>query len=135
MSVFNLLNISASAMTAQSQRMNVSASNLANADSVVGEDGEAYRAKQVRFEAQMTENGQVGGVKVAEVLEDQSPMRREYDPSNPLADEQGYVEKPNVDVVAETVNMISASRNYQANVEVMKTSKELIMSALKIGEN
>lgn len=134
MSMFSIFEISASAMTAQSQRMNVAASNMANADSIAGPDGETYRAKQVRFEAQMQDESGIGGVKVAEVVEDQSPLRREYDPNNPLADEEGYVTKPNVDVVNEVVNMTSASRNYQANVEVMQTSKQLLQAAMKLGE-
>jgi flagellar basal-body rod protein FlgC len=125
-------------MSAQSQRMNVSASNLANADSAVGPDGQPYRARQVVFQVNAPEGqayGQeVGGVRVAGVVLDQSPMRRQYEPSNPLADATGYITLPNVDPVAETVNMISASRSYQANVEVLNTAKALMQKTLTIGQ-
>lgn len=134
MSLFSILDISSSAISAQSKRINVTASNLANADSVAGPDGQAYRAKQVHFEAVLRGEHQVGGVRVKEIVEDNAPMRREYSPGHPAADAEGYVEKPNVDPVAEMVNMIAASRSYEANVEVMRTGKELMMSALKIGE-
>ncbi|GEN23639.1 flagellar basal-body rod protein FlgC [Halomonas cupida] len=134
MSMFSIFDISSSAMSAQSQRMNVTASNLANADSVAGPDGETYRARQVMFEARSTSRSGIGGVAVTEVVEDPSPLRLEYRPEHPLANEQGYVEMPNVDPVAEMVNMISASRSYQANVEVMNTSKQLMLKTLTIGE-
>ncbi|MDT7526603.1 MULTISPECIES: flagellar basal body rod protein FlgC [Idiomarinaceae] len=133
MANFSILDISGSALSAQSQRMNVAASNMANANSVAGPDGEPYRAKQVIFEQQLQANG-VGGVKVQQVVESTAPARREYQPGHPLADEQGYVTMPNVDPVAEMVNMISASRSYQANVEVMNTSKDLLMRTLTIGK-
>ncbi len=115
--------------------MNVTASNLANADSVAGPDGEAYRAKQVMFETRSDVSGGVGGVQVREIVDDPTPMRREYRPSHPLADEEGYVTMPNVEPVNEMVNMIAASRSYQANVEVMNTSKTLMLKTLTIGEN
>lgn len=135
MSMFSILEISGSALTAQSQRMNVTASNLANADSVAGPDGEAYRAKQVMFETRSQVSSGVGGVRVREVVEDPTPMRREYRPAHPLADEEGYVTMPNVEPVNEMVNMIAASRSYQANVEVMNTSKTLMLKTLTLGEN
>ena len=138
MPMTSIFNIAGSALTAQSQRMNVSASNLANADSAVGPDGRPYRARQVVFQA-IARPGQpaapaVGGVRVAGVVESKAPMRLEYDPGNPLADRDGYVEMPNVDVVAETVNMISASRSYQANVQVINTAKDLMARTLTIGQ-
>ena len=135
MSMFSIFEISGSAMTAQSQRMNVTASNMANADSVAGPDGEAYRAKQVMFEARGQNGTGVGGVGVREVIEDPSPLRCEFRPDHPLADDQGYVSMPNVEPVNEMVNMISASRSYQANVEVLNTSKQLMMKTLTLGEN
>src|SRR5690554_209910 len=134
MANFSILDISGSALSAQSQRMNVAASNMANANSVDGPDGQPYKAKQVIFEQQLQVIG-VGGVKVQQIVESESPGRREYQPSHPLADEQGYVTMPNVDPVAEMVNMISASRSYQANVEVMNTSKDLLMRTLTIGKS
>ncbi|MDT8879184.1 flagellar basal body rod protein FlgC [Halomonas saccharevitans] len=134
MSMFSIFDISGSAMSAQSQRMNVTASNLANADSVAGPDGEAYRAKQVMFETRAQSRDGIGGVGVREVVEDPSPMRQEYRPGHPLADDAGYVTMPNVDPVGEMVNMISASRSYQANVEVMNTNKQLMLKTLTLGE-
>ncbi|MDW7745255.1 flagellar basal body rod protein FlgC [Halomonas sp.] len=134
MSMFSIFEISGSAMSAQSQRMNVTASNLANADSVAGPDGEAYRARQVMFETRAQSREGIGGVGVREVVEDPSPMRLEYRPEHPLADGEGYVTMPNVDPVGEMVNMISASRSYQANVEVMNTNKQLMLKTLTLGE-
>lgn len=133
MSLYSIFNIAGSAMTAQSTRMNVAASNLANAQSVAGPDGEPYRAKQVVFELNAAPGEDIGGVRVADVVEDQSPLRQSYDPGNPLANEQGYVLMPNVSPVEEMVNMISASRSYQANVEVINTSKKLMLRTLTIG--
>lgn len=135
MAMFSILDISGSALTAQSQRMNVTASNLANADSVAGPDGEAYRAKQVMFETRSDVSSGIGGVRVSEVIEDPSPMRREYRPAHPMADAEGYVTMPNVEPVNEMVNMIAASRSYQANVEVMNTSKTLMLKTLTLGES
>lgn len=134
MSMFSVFEISGSALMAQSQRMNVTASNLANADSVVGPDGQPYRAKQVLFESQGQDGSGVGGVRVTEVVDDPSPFRLEYRPEHPLADEQGYIRMPNVEPVNEMVNMISASRSYQANVEVLNTSKQLLLKTLTLGE-
>ena len=134
MSMFSVFEISGSALMAQSQRMNVTASNLANADSVVGPDGQPYRAKQVLFEAQGQDGTGVGGVRVTEVVDDPSPFRLVYRPEHPLADEQGYIRMPNVEPVNEMVNMISASRSYQANVEVLNTSKQLLLKTLTLGE-
>jgi flagellar basal-body rod protein FlgC len=133
-SSLGIFDIAGSAMTAQSQRMNVTASNLANADSVAGPDGKPYRARQVVFETTPVNGQQIGGVKVARVVEDPSPMRMLHDPKNPLANAEGYVTMPNVNVVEEMVNMISASRSYQANVEVLNTAKTLMLKTLTIGQ-
>ncbi|MFV8781594.1 flagellar basal body rod protein FlgC [Microbulbifer sp. SA54] len=135
MSMFSIFEISGSAMAAQGQRMNVTASNLANADSVAGPDGEAYRAKHLIFEAREQDGSDIGGVRVRGVVEDASPLRREFRPEHPLADEAGYVNMPNVEPVNEMVDMIAASRSYQANVEVMNTSKQLMMKTLTLGES
>lgn len=129
-----IFGIAGSALTAQSQRMNVSASNLANADSVAGPDGEAYRARQVVFEVAAPQGQAIGGVKVARVIEDPAPMRMVHDPANPLANAEGYVAHSNVNVVEEMVNMISASRSYQANVEVLNTAKTLMLKTLTVGQ-
>lgn len=138
MSLLNIFQIAGSAMTAQSQRMNVVASNMANADSVAGPDGQPYQARQVFFQlapvAGQNAGTEVGGVAVAGVQIDTSPARMVYDPKHPLANGDGYIAMPNVDVVAETVNMISASRSYQANVEVINTAKNLMQRTLTIGQ-
>ncbi|PWF21195.1 flagellar basal body rod protein FlgC [Corticimicrobacter populi] len=139
MPLMSIFDIAGSAMAAQSQRMNVSASNMANADSVAGPDGQPYRARQVVFQvapaAGQPYGQEVGGVAVAGVIQDNtSPLRMEYNPGHPMADAQGYVAMPNVDVVAETVNMIAASRSYQANVEVLNTAKSLMQRTLTIGQ-
>ena len=130
----SIFDIAGSAMTAQSQRMNVTASNLANADSVAGPDGQPYRARQVVFEVAPSAGQAIGGVRVARVIEDPSPMRMMHDPKNPLANSEGYVTMPNVNVVEEMVNMISASRSYQANVEVLNTAKTLMLKTLTVGQ-
>ncbi len=138
MSLINIFQIAGSAMTAQAQRMNVSASNMANAESAAGPDGQPYQARQVFFQlapvAGQQAGSEIGGVAVAGVVRDTSPARMVYDPKHPLANDNGYVAMPNVDVVAETVNMISASRSYQANVEVINTAKNLMQRTLTIGQ-
>ncbi len=133
-SSLGIFGIVGSAMTAQSQRMNVTASNLANADSVTGPDGQPYRARQVVFEMAPAPGQAIGGVRVAEVIEDPSPLNLVHDPKNPRANAEGYVAMPNVNVVEEMVNMISASRSYQANVEVLNTAKSLMLKTLTIGQ-
>ncbi len=134
MSLFNIFNVAGSGMAAQSQRLNVVASNLANADSTTSANGQPYRAKQVVFAATPMGGSDVAGVRVAEVAEDNSPMKLIYDPKHPMANEQGYVTMPNVNVVDEMVNMISASRAYQNNVDVLNASKTLLLKTLSIGQ-
>jgi flagellar basal-body rod protein FlgC len=133
MSVLNVFNIAGSALTAQSARLNALASNLANADSVAGPDGQPYRAKQVVFAAKPVDGGGLG-VRVTGVVDSVAPPRIMYDPKNPAANEQGFVTMPNVNVVEEMVNMISASRAYQTNVEVMNTAKTLMQKTLALGQ-
>jgi flagellar basal-body rod protein FlgC len=135
MATFSIFQIAGSALAAQSERMNVSASNVANADSAVGPGGQPYRAREVVFQrTPAAQSEAVGGVKVASVVESNAPPRLQYNPGSPLADSRGYVTLPNVDVVAETVNMISASRSYQANVEVINTAKSLMARTLTLGQ-
>ncbi|HVE05679.1 MAG TPA: flagellar basal body rod protein FlgC [Paraburkholderia sp.] len=139
MSLMNIFKVAGSALTAESQRLNVTASNLANADSTTGPDGKPYRAKQVVFAvdplggARSASGQQVGGVQVTGVIDDPTPMKTSYDPDNPAADANGYVQQPNVDPVQEMVNMISASRSYQANIETLNTAKNLMLKTLTIG--
>jgi flagellar basal-body rod protein FlgC len=136
MSLFNVFQVSSSAMSAQALRLNTVASNLANVDSAVSADGEAYRSKQVVFQA--TPMGGAGeasqGVRVTQIVESAAPPRLTYDPHNPLADENGYVAMSNVDAVEEMVNMISAARSYQTNIEVMNTAKQMLLRTLQIGQ-
>ena len=134
MSLLNVFDVAGSAMTAQSQRLNVVASNLANADSATGPDGKPYRAKQVVFSTEAMGGAENSGVRVTGVIEDPSPLKRMYEPNHPLADEAGYVTMPNVNVVEEMVNMISASRAYQNNVETLNAAKSLLMRTLTIGQ-
>ena len=134
MSLMNLFAISGSAVSAQSKRLNVVASNLANADSVAGPDGQPYKARQLTFEAQYLPGQEVAGVRVSNVSENAAPGRRVHEPGNPLADAEGYVTHSNVSVVDEMVNMISASRAYQNNIEVMNTARQLLSKTLQMGQ-
>ncbi|MFC0348489.1 flagellar basal body rod protein FlgC [Undibacterium danionis] len=134
MSLFKIFDVSGSAMSAQAQRLNVVSSNLANADSVTSANGQPYKAKQVVFSAIPTSNAASTAVKVTQVVEDPNPPKMMYDPKHPLADEKGYVAMPNVNVVEEMVNMISASRSYQTNVETMNAAKSMLLKTLSIGQ-
>ena len=134
MSMFSVFNVAGSALTAQSMRLNAVASNLANADSVVGPDGKPYRAKQVVFEAAPLQGSAAQGVRVKQVVEDAAPGRMVYDPRNPAADDKGYVMMSNVSAVDEMVNMISASRSYQTNADVMNTAKQMLLKTLTLGQ-
>ena len=134
MSLMNVFNVAGSAISAQSQRLNVVASNLANADAVAGPDGKTYKARQVVFQAQPMGADGAAGVKVSSVVEDNTPGKRVHEPNHPLADEQGYITHGNVNVVEEMVNMISASRSYQNNVEMMNTVKQMVTKTLQLGQ-
>lgn len=135
MSLFNVFNIAGSAMSAHAQRLNVVASNLANADSVTSANGQPYRAKQVVFEAVPLNGQDAAGVKVQQVVEDTRPPQVVYQPQHPNADANGYVTMPNVNVTEEMVNMIAASRAYQNNIETMNTTKTMLMKTLSIGQS
>ncbi|RZI42104.1 flagellar basal body rod protein FlgC [Herbaspirillum sp. HC18] len=134
MSLFNIFNVAGSALSAQGQRLNTVASNLANADSTTSTTGQTYRAKQVVFQTVPTANPAAAGVKVQQVVEDPSPPKMVYDPKHPQADENGFVARPNVNVVEEMVNMISASRSYQTNVETMNAAKTMLLKTLTLGQ-
>ncbi len=150
MSMFKIFDIAGSAVSAQSQRLNVVASNLANVDTVAGPDGQAYKARQVTFQTVMMGSGgsadgtgalaglsdpASAGVRVSNVSEDATPGRRIHDPSHPAADPEGYVTYSNVNAVEEMVNMISASRSYQNNIEVMNTARNLLLKTLQMGQS
>ena len=141
MSLFQIFNVSGSATSAQTQRLNTVASNLANADTVAAPGEQAYKARQVVFQTQLMGevNGTGGaagaaGVRVSTIAEDNTPGRRVHDPKHPGADAEGYVTYSNVNPVEEMVNMISASRSYQNNVEVMNTAKTLLLKTLQLGQ-
>ncbi|MBC7376941.1 MAG: flagellar basal body rod protein FlgC [Burkholderiaceae bacterium] len=134
MSLFQVFAISGSAVSAQSRRLNVVASNMANADSVAGPDGQSYKARQVSFAAQALPGTEVAGVRVSGISENQAPGRRVLEPANPMADADGYVTHSNVSVIDEMVNMMSASRSYQNNLEVMNTARTLLSKTLQMGQ-
>jgi flagellar basal-body rod protein FlgC len=132
--MFSIFNVSGSAVSAQSQRLNVVASNLANADAVAGPDGQAYKSRQVVFETVRLGSDASSGVKVSAIKESNEPFKRMHNPTHPSADAEGYVNQSNVNPVEEMVNMISASRSYQNNVEVMNTAKTLLLKTLQMGQ-
>lgn len=134
MSMFSIFNVSGSAISAQSQRLNVVASNLANADATAGPDGQAYKGRQVVFQTVPMGADASAGVKVSAIQESQEPGKRVHNPSHPAADAEGFVTQSNVNPVEEMVNMISASRSYQNNVEVMNTAKTLLLKTLQLGQ-
>jgi len=135
MSLMGVFNISSSAMNAQSVRLNTTASNLANAESVSSTEEGAYRARQPVFETVLNKlTGEVDGVKIADVVKSEAPVMKQYSPGNPMADKEGYIFRSNVNAMEEMANMISASRSYQNNVQVMNTSKEMLMSTLRLGQ-
>lgn len=136
MALQNIFGIAGAGMTAQTHRLNVVASNLANANSATSADGKPYRAREVVF-APIAQPGAPAGaqsVQVLGVVEDQRPLKQVYDPGNPAADASGYVMLPNVDPVEEMVNMISASRSYEANADVMNAAKALLQKTLQLGQ-
>lgn len=150
MSMFDGMNISASALTTQRLRMDVVSSNMANADSTRGRlvDGEwePYRRKMVTLEPNqsggflnylhkaMGTNEEIGqGVKVGNIIEDQTPFRQVYQPDHPDANDEGYVEFPNVDPLKEMVDLMSTTRSYEANVTTLEAQKNMLLKALEIG--
>jgi flagellar basal-body rod protein FlgC len=140
--MFGGLEISASGLTAERLRMDVTAENLANAQTTRGANGQPYRRKEVvlqeaprSFGATLSRAmgaGTSGGVQVAGVVEDSSPLKRVYDPGHPDADAQGYVSMPNVDTVTEMVDLIGASRAYEANVTAMNAAKQMFARTLEL---
>ena len=134
MSMFSIFNVSGSAISAQSQRLNVVASNLANVDAVAGPDGQGYKARQVVFQTTPMGSEASSGVRVSAITESNAPLKRIHNPNHPSADAEGYVNYSNVNPVEEMVNMISASRSYQNNIEVMNTAKSLLLKTLQMGQ-
>jgi len=138
MSLFDIFNVAGSGMSAQSVRLNTVASNMANADNVSGSKADAYRAKEPVFAAiyanARDNSGSADGVRVVSIKESNAPIQARYMPGNPLADKNGYVYSSNVNAIEEMVNMISASRSYQNNAEVMNASKQMLLRTLTLGD-
>lgn len=137
MSLLKVFDTAGSALSAQSVRLNTVASNLANAQSAASTPEAAYKAKQPIFQSILEGFGAskaTTGVKIVDVTTSNAPPRQTYEPSNPMADEKGYVYYSNVNTIEEMANMISASRSYQTNVEVMNTAKQLLARTLQIGQ-
>jgi flagellar basal-body rod protein FlgC len=138
MSLFNLFDVAGTAMSAQSIRLNTTASNLANADSVSGSELDVYRARHPIFStvlADMQQSGlPTGGVQVQGIVESDAEVRREYNPNHPMANKDGYIFHSNVEPIAEMANMMAASRSYQNNVEIANTSKRLLLRTLQLGK-
>src|SRR5579863_6624209 len=134
MSSFRVFDIAGSGMSAQSVRLNTVASNLANADSVSSDPNSVYQARHPVFQAVIGGELSSAAVNVAGIATSQAAPETRYDPGNPLADAQGNVYAPNVNVVEEMADMISASRSYQNNVEVLNTSRDMMLNTLKLGQ-
>lgn len=138
MSVFKVFDVAGSGMSAQMLRLNTVASNLANAESIVTNKEDVYQARHPVFESIMQEVGssdEVATVKVREVMQEETAAIPHYRPNHPLSNEDGYVFSPNIDAVAEMADMISASRSYQNNVEVLATAKEMLLRTLQLGQS
>ena len=138
MSLFNVFSISGSGMSAQSVRLNTTASNIANADSVSSSIDQTYRARHPVFAAEMQKaaagQNESVGVQVLGVVESNKPLNIEYAPDHPMADGEGYIYKPNVNVIEEMTNMISASRSYQTNVQIAESAKSMLTKTLALGQ-
>lgn len=138
MSSFKIFDIAGSALSAQSVRMNTVASNLANATTVSGDKDKVYRARYPVFEtvaAGSSGPGQGGAaVRVTDVIESEKAPLARYEPGNPVADADGFVYAPDINAVEQMVDMIAASRSYQNNIEVMNTSKEMLLATLRLGQ-
>ncbi|MBS3955055.1 MAG: flagellar basal body rod protein FlgC [Methylicorpusculum sp.] len=138
MSSFKVFDISGSGMNAQSLRLNLVASNISNANTVSSSIDQTYKSRQPVFAAELKnildKQNASSKVNVLGVVESQVPPLKEYSPNHPLADEEGYIYKPNVNTIEEMANMMSASRSYQNNVEVLNTAKELALQTLRIGQ-
>lgn len=138
MSLFNIFNVSGSGMTAQSVRLNTTASNIANADSVSSSLEKTYKARHPVFEAELAQASQqqqaARGVNVKGIVESDKPLQKEYNPDHPMADADGFIYKPNVNVMEEMADMISASRSYQMNAQVAEAAKSMLMQTLRMGK-
>ncbi len=138
MSLFSIFNVAGSGMSAESVRLNTTASNLANANSISSSAGETYKARHPIFSAALSSalstQSSAQGVQVQGIVESNKPLEAQYNPDHPMANEEGYVYKPNVNVMEEMANMISASQSYQTQVQVSETSKKMLMNTLQMGK-
>lgn len=137
MSSFRIFDIAGTAMSAQNQRLNLVASNLANVDAVSSSTDETYRSRHPVFQTLLDQNNPQAaaqGVRMAGVVESEAPLNKEYAPHHPMADDDGYIYKPNVNAVEEMANMISASRAYQSNVEVANAARQMMTALLNLGK-
>jgi flagellar basal-body rod protein FlgC len=137
MSLYRVFDIAGSGLTAQALRLNTTASNIANANSVSSSIDQTYRGRHPVFAAEMDkalDDRRGSGVKVLGIVESDAPLNTEYNPSHPLADEKGFIYKPNVNVMEEMANMISASRSYDANVQVADAAKQMLSRTLTLGQ-
>nr|WP_207720453.1 flagellar basal body rod protein FlgC [Clostridium gasigenes] len=131
--MFNSMRISASGLSAERLRMDTITSNMSNATTTRGKDGKPYVRKVAVFQESLDNEKGLNGVKAVGILEDKSPLRTVFDPSHPDANKEGYVTMPNVNVLNEMADMISASRSYEANVDTLNASKSMFMKSLEIG--
>lgn len=137
MSLYRVFDIAGSGLTAQALRLNTTASNIANANSVSSSIDQTYRGRHPVFAAEMDkalDDRRGAGVKVLGIVESDAPLNTEYNPSHPLADEKGFIYKPNVNVMEEMANMISASRSYDANVQIADAAKQMLSRTLTLGQ-
>ncbi|MBU2977921.1 flagellar basal body rod protein FlgC [Alteromonas sp. C1M14] len=139
MSLFNVMSISGTGMEAESVRLNTTASNIANANSVSSSYEDTYKARYPVFAAELAQatgdQSKGAGVQVKGVVESDAPLQIEYAPHNPMADENGYIYKPNVNIVEEMANMMSASKGYETNVQVADTTKRIFRQVLQLGRS
>ena len=140
MSVFPTLDISATGMHVQTIRLNTIASNIANVNSISSNADETYRSKQPVFKTILDDKwgnkrDDIAGVQIHEIVENQEPLKMEYNPNHPMANKDGFIFRPNVNVVEEMANMLDASRSYETNIEVMNTSKQILLRTIQLGKN
>lgn len=137
MSLFNVFDVSGTALHAQTLRLNTTASNMANANTASSSIDKTYRARHPVFAPMLDnfdEQQQGVGVKVLGIVESNAPLKKEFNPGHPLADKDGFISLPNVNVAEEMANMISASRSYQSNIELMNSAKQMLLRTISLGQ-
>lgn len=135
MSMFDVFDLAGSGMRAQSLRLNTTSSNLANAESIASRPEDVYRSRHPVFSSYMVGQGaQSTGVRVLDIVESNAPPLQRYQPDHPLANEEGYVYASNVNAIEQMVDMLSAARSFQSNIEILNTTKELMLGTLRMGQ-